>query len=56
MIQIVRADGAAERAVMEAMKNMLYIPFSFENEGTQIIHDEWESFELEPDQDQEKTV
>ena len=50
------AEPEKRAAVMEAMKDMLYIPFSFENEGTQIIHDEWESFELEPDQDQEKTV
>ena len=50
------AEPDKRAAVMEAMKDMLYIPFSFENEGTQIIHDEWESFELEPDQDQEKTV
>lgn len=36
-----------KEAVKEAMKELLYIPFSFENEGTAIIHDEWEWFEKE---------
>ena len=32
-------------AVMDAMKELLYIPFSFEDEGTAIIHDEQESYD-----------
>ena len=36
-----------QEAVMKAMESLLYIPFRFENEGTAIIHDDWESFEKE---------
>lgn len=32
-------------AVMEAMKELLYIPFKFEDEGSAVIHDEQESYE-----------
>lgn len=34
-----------QAAVMEAMRELLYIPFRFENDGTAIIHDEQESYE-----------
>ncbi len=39
------AEPERQAAVMEAMHELLYIPFKFENEGTAIIHDEQESFE-----------
>ena len=38
-------DEEHQAAVMEAMKELLYIPFRFENEGTAIIHDEQESYD-----------
>ncbi|MDO4960308.1 MAG: kinase [Eubacteriales bacterium] len=38
-------DPEHQEAVMEAMKELLYIPFCFENEGTVIIHDESENYE-----------
>lgn len=34
-----------QEAVKNAMEDLLYIPFRFENEGTAVIHDEWEAFE-----------
>lgn len=34
-----------QEAVKKAMEDLLYIPFRFENEGTAVIHDEWEAFE-----------
>ena len=39
------AEPERQPAVMEAMKELLYIPFSFENDGTAIVHDEQEIFE-----------
>ena len=42
-----RLFRTANEAVMKAMESLLDIPFRFENEGTAIIHDEWESFEKE---------
>ena len=38
-------DKEHRNAVMDAMKELLYIPFSFEDEGTAIIHDEQESYD-----------
>ena len=38
-------DREHRNAVMDAMKELLYIPFSFEDEGTAIIHDEQESYD-----------
>lgn len=35
-----------QAAVMEAMKDLLYIPFQFENSGTRVIHYSPEEFEL----------
>ena len=35
-----------QKSVTEAMKNLLYIPFEFENEGTRVIHYSPESYEL----------
>ncbi|MDO5775359.1 MAG: kinase [Eubacteriales bacterium] len=39
------AEPDRQEAVREAMKELLYIPFRFEQEGTAIVHDEQESFE-----------
>lgn len=39
------AEPDRQESVREAMKELLYIPFRFEQEGTAIIHDEQESFE-----------
>lgn len=35
-----------QAAVMEAMKDLMYIPFQFENSGTRVIHYSPEEFEL----------
>lgn len=35
-----------QKSVTEAMKNLLYIPFEFENEGTRVIHYSPESYEV----------
>ena len=39
------AEPDRQEAVREAMKELIYIPFRFEQEGTAIVHDEQESFE-----------
>ena len=39
------AEPDRQEAVREAMKELLYIPFRVEQEGTAIVHDEQESFE-----------
>ena len=39
------AEPEKQEAVKKAMEDLLYIPFRFENEGTAVIHDEWEAFE-----------
>ena len=39
------AEPDRQEAVREAMRELLYIPFRFEQEGTAIVHDEQESFE-----------
>ena len=36
-----------QKAVKEAMKDLMYIPFKFENSGTRVIHYSPEEFELE---------
>ncbi len=40
------------QAVKEAMQDLLYIPFEFENAGAQVIHYEAEDYELETDDGQ----
>ncbi len=35
-----------QKSVTETMKNLLYIPFEFENEGTRVIHYSPESYEV----------
>ena len=35
-----------QHAVREAMKDLMYIPFKFEDGGTRVIHDSPEEFEL----------
>ena len=41
------AEPERKEAVKRAMEKLLYIPFKFENDGTVIIHDEWEQYEKE---------